>query len=186
LSERGARRFSHAIAEGDGISIVVEVDGADAARVAESDGAEALVVRGDVGSVRGATELPILWTGGSAEEAARSGADACIVDAADLGGDGTRLDATSALGLDCVVSVRDDEELKRVLDEHDPEILLLAGDLERALELLTDLPVGKLAIARADSVTRDEVAELERRGVDAVIVPSRSAAGLAGSVPPPV
>ncbi len=186
MSERGARRFSHAIAEGDGISIVVEVDGVDAAKAAELDGAEALVVQGDMGSLRDATELPILWTGGSAEEAARSGADACIVDASDLGEDGTRLAATSALGIDCVVSVRDDEELKRVLEDHDPEILLLAGDLERALELLADVPVGKLAIARADSVTREEVVELERRGVDAVIVPSRSAAGLVGSAPPPV
>jgi indole-3-glycerol phosphate synthase len=186
LSERGARRFSHAIAEGDGISIVVEVDGADAARAAESDGAEALVVRGDVGSVRSATELPILWTGGSAEEAVRSGADACIVEAADLGDDGIPLDTASAVGIDCVVSVRDDDELKRVLEEHDPEILLLADDLERGLELLSDVPAGKLAIARADSVTREEVVELERRGVDAVIVPARSAAGLVGSAPPPV
>jgi indole-3-glycerol phosphate synthase len=186
LADRGGRRFSHAIAEGDGISIVVEVSGAEAAKAAEFDGAEALVVRGDLDEVRDATELPILWTGGSAEEAVRSGADACIVGAADLGDDGTSFSATTALGIDCVVSVRDDEELKRVLEEHDPEIFLLAGDFERALELLTDVPVGKLAIVRADSMTRDEVVELERRGVDAVIVPSPTALGLAGGAPPSV
>jgi len=36
----GARRFSQAISEGDGISIVVLVDGPDAAQQAEADGAE--------------------------------------------------------------------------------------------------------------------------------------------------
>lgn len=185
MGERGGRRFSHAIAEGDGISLVVEVDGAEAARTAESEGAEAVVVDGEIPGVRAATELPILSTAGTPEDAARSGADACLVAAADLDDDaGIRRFATAlALGIDCVVSVDDDEQLKRVLEEHDPEILLLDGNVERALELLSDVPVGKLAIARAHSVTRAEVVELERRGVDAVIVPSRSVAGLAGDAP---
>ena len=53
------RRFSHAIAEGDGISVIASVEDADSARTAESEGAEALVVRGDPAAVRGATSLPI-------------------------------------------------------------------------------------------------------------------------------
>ena len=58
---RRTRRFSQAISEGDGISLLVDVDGPDAARRAEAGGAEALVVRGAVAGVREATALPILW-----------------------------------------------------------------------------------------------------------------------------
>ena len=67
LLERGSRRFSQAISEGDGISVIVDVDGPDAARAAEADGAEALVVRGALAGIREATELPILWCGGGTE-----------------------------------------------------------------------------------------------------------------------
>src|SRR5690348_3597344 len=55
------RRFSHAIAEGDGISVIAAVDDADSARAAESQRAEALVVSADPGAIRDATSLPILW-----------------------------------------------------------------------------------------------------------------------------
>jgi len=55
-----SRRFSHAIAEGDGISVVAAVEDADAARAAEAQRAEALVVDGDPGGLREATSLPIL------------------------------------------------------------------------------------------------------------------------------
>src|SRR4029077_4013237 len=55
------RSFSHAIAEGDGISVIAAVEDPDAARAAESQRAEALVVRGDPSSFRDATALPILW-----------------------------------------------------------------------------------------------------------------------------
>ena len=58
---RASRRFSQAISEGDGISLLADVDDADAARAAESDGAEAIIVRGALVAVRDATDLPILW-----------------------------------------------------------------------------------------------------------------------------
>jgi indole-3-glycerol phosphate synthase len=190
--ERGARRFSQAISEGDGISVIVDVDGPDAARIAEADGAEALAVRAALAGIREATELPILWCGGGTPEDARqAGADAVLVIADERDDDGDVLDATAAhaaeLGLDLVVSVSDEEVLGRVLEQHDPETFhLAADDLERALELLVDVPVGKLAIAEATHVTRDEIVELERRGVDAVIVPPRNVAELVGGAPPAV
>jgi indole-3-glycerol phosphate synthase len=190
--ERGARRFSQAISEGDGISVIVDVDGPDAARIAEEDGAEAVVVRAALAGIREATELPILWCGGGTPEDARqAGADAVLVIADERDDDGDVLDATAAhaaeLGLDLVVSVSDEEVLGRVLEQHDPETFhLAADDLERALELLVDVPVGKLAIAEATHVTRDEIVELERRGVDAVIVPPRNVAELVGGAPPAV
>jgi indole-3-glycerol phosphate synthase len=193
LADRGGRRFSQAISEGDGISVIVEVDGPDAARAAESDGAEALVLRGAHAGVRDATELPILWRGGgSLGEAHAAGADAVLIVAADHEDDeGLRLselaDAAAEAGLDWVVSVASEEELERVLELNDPETFHLAvPDLEHALELLSDVPVGKLAIAEAEHVTRDQVVELERRGVDAVIVPARNVAELVGGAPPAV
>ena len=38
------------------------------------------------------------------------------------------------------------------------------------LELLPDVPAGKLAIALVEVTTRDEVVALERAGMDAVLV----------------
>jgi indole-3-glycerol phosphate synthase len=193
LADRGGRRFSQAISEGDGISVIVEVDGPDAARAAASDGAEALFLRRVAHGVRDATELPILWGGGgSLGEARAAGADAVLIVAAEHEDDeGLRLsevaDAAADEGLDWVVSVANEEELERVLELNDPETFHLAvADLEHALELLSDVPVGKLAIAEAAQVTRDQIVELERRGVDAVIVPARNVAELVGGAPPTV
>src|SRR5205823_4316446 len=118
LAERGGRRFSQAISEGDGSSVIVEVDGPDAARAAASGGAEALVIRGNVAGVRDATELPILWSkSGPVDEAAQAGADAYLISAAELeSDDGERLRDAAAraieLGLDWVVSVGDEDELE--------------------------------------------------------------------------
>jgi len=89
--------------------------------------------------------------------------------------------------------VRDDEELEAALERVDPEIFLLAagdggdeGPLERALDLLQDVPAGKLAIADLPVSGRDEVAELERAGMDAVIVPGGNVAELVGGNHPDV
>jgi len=172
--------------------VIVEVDAPDAARTAETDGAEGIVVRGALPGIRDATELPILWCGGGTpEDADRAGADALLVVAEQYDEDGDGLDEVAArasdLGLDLVISVASEDVLARVLELHDPETFHLAtDDLERALELLTDVPVGKLAVAQARHVTRDQVVELERRGMDAVIVPARNVAELVGGAPPTV
>ena len=188
------RRFSHAIAEGDGISVIAAVEDADAAREAESQRAEALIVRGDPSSVRAATTLPILWrTEGSFDDA--SGADAVMLafDEDDDDFDEQHRRAL-ALGLDCAVEVRDEEALELVLDRVDPEIFLLAptegeGDdtpLDTVLDLLAAVPAGKLAIADLPVTTPHEVQELERAGCDAVIVRTRDLAPLVGDSPPEV
>ena len=95
------------------------------------------------------------------------------------------------LGLEYVVRVRDDEELEHVLEHVDPEILLLATDaaeseqdpLDRVLELLPDVPAGKLAIAELADASREDVEELERAGVDAVLVTGDVAALVGDGVP---
>lgn len=192
------RRFSQAISEGDGISVLAEVHDLDAARTAAADGADAVVVRSSVAGVRDATELPILWCiTGSLAAAADAGADACLLAVADHSEDeetlAGRYSEAAELGMDCVVEVRDEDELERALEELDPEIFLLSGDigegesaLRPALDLLPDVPAGKLAVADIPTLSRDEADELERAGVDAVIVGARDVAELVGEAHPPV
>jgi indole-3-glycerol phosphate synthase len=188
---RGTRRFSQAISEGDGISVIVEVGDAEAARAAEAQGAEGLVVRRPLEGLRDATALPILWSAqGPLEDALAAGADACLLDfdRHEDGGPEAQHARALELGLDCVVRVRDEEELEDALERLDPEILLLSargerdgeGELEGALDLLPDVPAGKLAIAEVPVAAREDVDALERAGVDAVIVGSTDVAGLVG------
>jgi indole-3-glycerol phosphate synthase len=195
---RPSRRFSHAIAEGDGISLLAAVDGPEAARAADADGAEAVVTDGVRGDLREATELPILVLAATPAEAHEAGADAVTVAVDGLEDEDGRLEGvySDALerGLDCVIAVRDEDELQLALDRLDPEIFLLSargGDdeadpLERVLALLPDVPAGKLAIADVEINGADAVAELERAGVDAVIVGAGSVAEYVGTPPPAV
>ena len=192
------RRFSQAISEGDGISVVVEVRDLEGARTAASDGAEAIALRAELAGVRDATELPILWRApGPAADAADAGADAWLLVVADHGDGDDRLVELhrEALewGLDCVVEVRNEDEIDRALEELDPEIFLLSGAAEEgtdllsvALDLLPDVPAGKLAVADIPVLSREQVDELERAGVDAVIVGVRDVASLVGDAHPPV
>ena len=48
---RSERRFSQAISEGDGISVIVDVGDPEAARAAAAQGAEAIAVRVPLGEV---------------------------------------------------------------------------------------------------------------------------------------
>lgn len=189
------RRFSQAIAEGDGISLVVEVDSAASARAAEDEGADALVVRTSVDGLREVTGLPILWCAGNGPEAAdAAGADAWVLVAAHLDDDDAALERLygDALdrGLECVLEVRTEEELDRVLESIDPEVFLLGpgeeGEtLDHVLELLPSIPAGKLAVASVRAAGREQVAELERAGVDGVVVAGNARiAELVAALPP--
>ena len=193
----GTRRFSHAIAEGDGISVIAAVEDAEAARAAESQRAEALVVSGDPAVVRGATGLPVLWRADASLERAVQVADAVVLSLSDEEGEEIPEQQwhqrALALGLDCAVEVRSEEELQRALELLDPEIFLLTpppGEaderLEAVLELLAEVPAGKLAIADLAVTTEHEVQELERAGVDAVIVHAADVSPLVGEAPPEV
>jgi len=192
-----SRRFSHAIAEGDGISVVAAVEDADAARAAEAQRAEALVVNGDPSRLREATRLPILWRASAAVDRAAEVADAVTLTLPEEDEDHDpaqrRHNEALAAGLDCAVEVRSEEEVDRALEVLDPEIFLLAppegGEEERlelVLELLAAVPAGKLAIADLTVTTENEVHELERAGVDAVIVHAADVSPLAGEAPPEV
>ena len=186
-----ARRLSQAIAEGDGISVLVEVRDAHAAELAEGRGAEGLVVRGvDVG-LRGQTALPLLAYGPTPDERLADAADAVVLTADDDHALGQQAERCRELGVEYVVRVRDDDELERVLEQVDPEILLLTAELaedeqeplDRLLELLPDVPAGKLAIAELADASRSDVEALERAGVDAVLVTGDVAALVGDAVP---
>jgi indole-3-glycerol phosphate synthase len=192
------RSFSHAIAEGDGISVIAAVENADAARAAEAQRAEALVVSGDPAAVRGASSLPILWRSDVRPDQAVDVADAVMLVFDALHDNDGRLEALHAqaleLGLDCAIEVRDEDEVEEALDRIDPEIFVLSPaeaehdetPLEVVLDLLAAVPAGKLAIADLLLTTPAEVEELERAGCDAVIVRSLDISSLAGEPPPEV
>ena len=191
-----SRRFSQAISEGAGISVLVHAHETEQARTAEEQGAEAVAVDFALPGLREATALPVLWWGSATlHEARDAGADACVLVAARDGDEPGRLEQLQAdalgLGLDCVVEVRSEEELETVLEQVDPEILLLSrrgsddeAALEPVLELLSGVPAGKLAIAAVAVTTREQVSELERAGVDGVVVVSELLGELADAGPP--
>ena len=193
-----AHRFSHAIAEGDGISVIAAVDDPESARAAEEQRAEALVVRADPAHLRNATSLPILWRADVPLDVASASADAYLIVFDSFEDDDGRLEQVHRraleLGLDCAVEVRNEEELEEALERVDPEIFLLAPtegesdetQLEVLLDLLANVPAGKLAIADLPLTTRAEVLELEQAGCDAVIVHGPEIAPLAGGPPPQV
>ena len=188
------RRLSQAISEGDAISVIAAVDGPDAAREAEQAGAEAVVLVGGGGSlpaIRAAVELPILVFFDPERGQSLEGADACIVDVRDDDRDWLdRVRTEVADRVELAPRICKDEHLEFVLEQLDPELLVLGSDgdepLAEALDLLPDVPAGKLAIADVGIRSREEVVELERAGVDAVIVGAGSVGHLVGAAPPEV
>jgi indole-3-glycerol phosphate synthase len=184
-------RFIQAIAEGDGISIVplLEGDVAELAALAEEAGAEAVAVRtaDEVESARSQTALPVLVREPHLELSDElrflraPDADACTVSFDALSDEGVLESVYAVLrgqGIDCVVEVRDEEQLEEALERIDPEIILISEretdhdweELERTLDLLPDVPAGKLVISEAQIAAREQVVALERAGVDAILV----------------
>ena len=197
------RRFSQAISEGDGISLIAEVDCADAARRAQSEGAEALLVPSGsedwLQAIREAVTLPILFSFGGERVDGLAHADACVIDVPQweggIGFGDPVEDAHLNLAEEFELAFRiaDDEQLAESLERYDPEIFILAAPdaegeeaLEHVLDLLPDVPAGKLAIAELPGSSREEVAALERAGIDGVIVDPRAVAGLVEGPPPEV
>jgi GNAT superfamily N-acetyltransferase len=172
------RRLSQRISEGDGIAIIARVDDAGGARHAELHGAKAVAVAKAIDGIRDATTLPLLWIGRGAPR----DADAVAI-RPEQSFDHEELEA--------VVDVRDEEELELALDQLDPEIFLLCAHeiddavdpLDAVLELLPDVPAGKLAIADVEVDSRDEVLALERAGIDAVLVAGGRVPDLVGHGP---
>ena len=177
-------RFSEAISEGDGISVIPVLDGdvEALASLAEAAGAEAIAVRAeDVERARGRTALPIVARRGDPEAVSAAGADAVVLDYEAVSGEG-KLEELYAvaydLDLDVAVDIREEDHLEEVLERIDPEIVLISEhgldddqeDLELTLDLLADVPAGKLVVSEVRIVSHDQVLALERAGVDAILV----------------
>jgi hypothetical protein len=180
-------KLSQAIAEGDGISFIVEVSDAAGARSAESQGADGLAALAGANAVRVSSQLPLLHLG-RMFDAQGSAADAVVIKP-----DLAMWDEAHAFGLECVVRVSQSSDLERSLRYFDPEVFLLSVEddsdedpLAVLLELLHDVPAGKLAIAELHDATPDDVSELERSGVDAVLVSPGGLEALIQSGPPEV
>jgi indole-3-glycerol phosphate synthase len=82
-----------------------------------------------------------------------------------------------ALDLDTLVEVHDEEDLEVAL-ELDVDVIgvnnrnlrSLKVDLATTDELITDVPAGKTVVAESGYSTREQIVELERIGVDAVLI----------------
>lgn len=113
-------------------------------------------------------------------ESAVAGADAILLIAAAL--DPSHLGALHAealsLDLDVMVEVHDEDELETVLEVADPEVIGVNNrdlrdftvDIGRTFELLADVPAGKTVVSESGFHTREQLEELERVGVDAVLI----------------
>jgi indole-3-glycerol phosphate synthase len=207
-------RFSQAISEGDGISLVPALgdDVAGLAAQAEQAGAEAVAVRaaGDAREAHREAGLSVLVREpvrdlGGLRALAEAGAHAFVLVHDRLEDEGELLEELYAAGveldLDCLLDVHDEEDLEEALERVDPDIVLISRrlggsdeeELERTLDLLPDVPAGKLVVAESDVLTREQVLALERAGVDALIVRnldglpdfSRVVGELAGGAQPP-
>ena len=167
-------RLSQAIAEGDGISILVEVADAASAAAAEKQGADGLAARTGASAVRASSQLPLLHFG-SMFDASGVAADAVVI-RADL----VMWDEAHALGLEPVVRVLDSDDLERALEQFDPGVFLLSvepGSDDDPLAVLLGL---------LHDATAEDVAELERSGVDAVLVAPGDVEALISADPPDV
>src|SRR5436190_1586724 len=81
------------------------------------------------------------------------------------------------IDLDAIVEVHDERELEVALDV-EADVLGLNNrdlndfsvDIERTYELLSDVPAGKTVVAESGFSSREELDELDRVGVDAVLI----------------
>jgi indole-3-glycerol phosphate synthase len=174
--------------------IRADLDVTDAVRAYERGGAAAVSVLteeahfggslDDLRAARDATDLPILRKDFTIDpyqlfEAKAYGADAVllVVGALSKRDLASLHDIARDLLLDTIVEVHDEDELERAL-EIDAEVIGINNrnlenfsvSLDTTLELLPDVPAGKTVVSESGITTRAEIEELERVGVDAVLV----------------
>jgi indole-3-glycerol phosphate synthase len=138
----------------------------------------------DLKAARAASTLPILRKDFVVDhyqlfESAVAGADAILLIVAALSPrELERLHADAlALDLDVLVEVHDAPELEIAL-ELDADVIGINNrdltdftvDVARTFELLSDIPAGKTVVSESGIATREQLDELERVGVDAVLV----------------
>ncbi|MEX2252945.1 MAG: indole-3-glycerol phosphate synthase TrpC [Thermoleophilaceae bacterium] len=138
----------------------------------------------DLRAARGATELPLLRKDFTLDpyqlyEAKAAGADAVllVVGALDPHDLGTLHGIAADLDLDAMVEISTEDELELALSV-DAEVIGINNrnledftvDISRTFDLLADVPAGKTVVSESGIVYREQIDELERVGVDAVLV----------------
>jgi indole-3-glycerol phosphate synthase len=112
-------------------------------------------------------------------ESAAAGADAILLIVAALEPDGLfeLLREASALDLDALVEVHDERELEvaleveaDVLGLNNRDLTDFSVDIERTYDLLSDIPAGKTVVSESGYSSREQLDDLERVGVDAVLI----------------
>ena len=112
-------------------------------------------------------------------ESAAAGADAILLIVAALEPETLYelLTEARALDLDALVEIHDERELEIALDVeadvlglNNRDLADFSVDIERTYELLSDVPAGKTVVAESGFSTRSQLDELERVGVDAVLI----------------
>jgi indole-3-glycerol phosphate synthase len=139
----------------------------------------------DLREARAASVLPILRKDFIVDpyqvyESAVAGADAILLIVAALDDDDLGLLHREATGLDLdvLVEVHDEQELERALDVVDADVIGINNrdlvdfsvDVERTYELLSDVPAGKTVVSESGFHRREQLDDLERVGVDAVLI----------------
>jgi indole-3-glycerol phosphate synthase len=139
----------------------------------------------DLRAARAASGLPILRKDFVIDpyqvyESAAAGADAILLIVAVLEPRqlGELFAEAMNIDLDVLVEVHDEEELETALEVVDADLIGINNrdlndftvDIERTFDLLSDVPTGKTVVSESGFTSRDELDELERVGVDAVLV----------------
>jgi indole-3-glycerol phosphate synthase len=167
---------------------------ADIARAYEDAGAAALSVLtdeqhfggslDDLREARAACELPVLQKDFTVDryqlyEAALGGADAVLLIVAALDRDqlAALYDEARELDLDVVVEVHKEEELEtaltvgaEVIGINNRNLDDFSVDVQTTYELITDVPAGTAVVSESGIADRATLDELERVGVDAVLI----------------
>ena len=139
----------------------------------------------DLRAARAATYLPVLRKDFIVDryqlfESAAAGADAILLIVAALEPEDLLALHREAweLDLDVLVEVHDEEELEGALDDRGggrsasttATSATSRVDIERTYELLSDVPAGKTVVSESGFSTREQLDELDRVGVDAVLI----------------
>jgi indole-3-glycerol phosphate synthase len=139
----------------------------------------------DLREARAASVLPILRKDFIVDayqvyESAVAGADAILLIVAALDDEDLALLHREALGLDLdvLVEVHDEDQLDRALQIVDADVIGINNrdlvdfsvDIERTYELLSDVPAGKTVVSESGFHVREQLDDLERVGVDAVLI----------------
>jgi indole-3-glycerol phosphate synthase len=139
----------------------------------------------DLREARAASHLPILRKDFIVDvyqvyESAAAGADAILLIVAAIERDvlAQLYDEARALDLDVLVEVHDEPELASALEVVDADVIGINNrdlgdfsvDLDRTFALLADVPAGKTVVSESGFHSREQLDELERVGVDGVLV----------------